>query len=822
MQEADFEKLGQFYLGGKYDLAAGCVVADDEMLYDSKDLTTHALCVGMTGSGKTGLCIALLEEAALDHIPALIIDPKGDLGNLLLTFPDLAPADFQPWLDPADAVRKGLSVDELAKKTAQQWRDGLAQWGETPERIRRLREAAEVVIYTPGSNTGVPLSVLRSFTAPDKAILDNAELLRERVQAAVSGLLALVGVEGDPLRSREHILLANILDRSWRAGRDVDLGDLIHSIQKPPFDKVGFLDVDSFFAAKERFELSMAINNLMASPGFSVWTEGDPLEIDKLLYTPAGKPRLALWSIAHLSDAERMFFVTVLLNEVISWMRGQSGTSSLRAILYMDEVFGYFPPSANPPSKTPMLTLLKQARAFGLGVVLATQNPVDLDYKGLSNCGTWFLGRLQTERDKLRVLDGLEGASSAAGAQFDRAKMETILSGLGNRVFLMNNVHDDAPIVFQTRWALSFLRGPLNREQISTLMAERRRRPGVSSQSAASEGADSASAVATSGGKPLAPDAATARPVLPPEVPEKFLSPKLNIADPAKLVYRPALQGTGRVHFMSSKDGIDVWRDVRLLALAGDELSAAPWDEAVEQADEIAWGDPMPGARFGALPKELTQPKKYAALATALKDSLYRLQTWKLMKCAALKMTQEVAETPAAFQGRIALAAREQRDLAVEKLRAKFAPKLQALADQKRRAEQKLDKEKGDVKDGSVQSILSIGGTILGAVLGRKLGSVSNVNRAASSMKKAGRVAKERQDVDAAEENLAVIAQKQAELEAQFAAETAELRSRYESNSLACEEMTLSPKKTDTTVAPVTLVWTPWVVDSAGLATKAW
>lgn len=694
MQEADFEKLGQFYLGGKYDLAAGGVVAEDEMLYDSKDLTTHALCVGMTGSGKTGLCIALLEEAALDHIPALIIDPKGDLGNLLLTFPDLAPADFQPWLDPADAVRKGLSVDELAKKTAQQWRDGLAQWGETPERIRRLRDAADVVIYTPGSNTGVPLSVLRSFTAPDKAILDNAELLRERVQAAVSGLLALVGVEGDPLRSREHILLANILDRSWRAGRDVDLGDLIHSIQKPPFDKVGFLDVDSFFPAKERFGLSMAINNLMASPGFSVWTEGDPLEIEKLLYTPAGKPRLAILSIAHLSDAERMFFVTLLLNEVISWMRGQSGTSSLRAILYMDEVFGYFPPSANPPSKTPMLTLLKQARAFGLGVVLATQNPVDLDYKGLSNCGTWFLGRLQTERDKLRVLDGLEGASTAAGAQFDRAKMEAILSGLGNRVFLMNNVHEDAPVVFQTRWALSFLRGPLNREQISTLMAERKGRSAASSQSAAAPTAGQASAVAASGGKPLAPDMATARPVLPPDVPEKFVSPKTHVTDPTKLVYRPALYGSGRVHFASSKDGIDVWRDVRLLAIVDGELPATPWDDADEQRDSLNFGEPIPGVQFATLPKELTLAKKYAALATALKDSLYRLQSWKVLKCAALKASQAPEETPAAFQSRIALVAREQRDLAVEKLRAKYAPKLQTLADQKRRAEQKLDKER--------------------------------------------------------------------------------------------------------------------------------
>ncbi|MCA9086899.1 MAG: ATP-binding protein, partial [Planctomycetaceae bacterium] len=209
----------------------------------------------------------------------------------------------------------------------------------------------------------------------------------------------------------------------------------------PPFDRIGVIGLENFYPQADRFQLAMLLNNLLASPGFSSWMEGESLDIQKMLYSPDGKPRFTILSIAHLSEAERMFFVTIFLNEVVSWMRAQSGTSSLRAILYMDEVFGYFPPTANPPSKTPMLTLLKQARAFGLGVVLATQNPVDLDYKGLSNAGTWFIGRLQTERDKARVLDGLEGASAAAGHAFDRRQMEVILSGLGSRVFLLNNVH---------------------------------------------------------------------------------------------------------------------------------------------------------------------------------------------------------------------------------------------------------------------------------------------------------------------------------------------------------------------------------------------
>ncbi len=443
----DFEKLGAFYLGKEYDVERNTVL-DDLLLYDAKDLTTHAVCVGMTGSGKTGLCLSLLEEAAIDGIPSIAIDPKGDLGNLLLTFPDLAPASFKPWIDPAEATRKGMAVDDYAKKTAATWRKGLATWGQDPSRIAKFRESVEIDIYTPGSTAGLPLTVMRSFAAPPAAVLEDNDAFRERILSSVGGLLALLGIDADPIRSREHILLSNIFDHAWRAGRSLDMGGLIREIQSPPFTQVGVMDLEMVFPPKDRFGLAMQLNNLLASPGFSAWMKGDPLDISKLLYTASGHPRLTILSIAHLSDAERMFFVTILLNEVVAWMRSQPGTSSLRALLYMDEVFGYLPPTANPPSKLPLLTLLKQARAFGLGTVLATQNPVDLDYKALSNAGTWFLGRLQTERDKARVLDGLEGASATAGAAFDRARTEATLSGVGSRVFLMNNVHDDEPVCF--------------------------------------------------------------------------------------------------------------------------------------------------------------------------------------------------------------------------------------------------------------------------------------------------------------------------------------------------------------------------------------
>src|SRR5215813_10370202 len=453
---ADFEKLGAFYLGRPYDLAAK-QVEPGWLLYDSKDLVTHAVCVGMTGSGKTGLCLALLEEAAIDNVPAIIIDPKGDLGNLLLTFPTLQGKDFQPWINEDDARKKGLSSADYANQQAELWKNGLQTWQQDGARIQRLRDAADFAIYTPGSNAGLPVSILKSFAVPAEDVRNDQELLHERINTTVTSLLGLLGIEADPLQSREHILLSTILDHTWKQDADLDLAALIHAIQSPPVAKIGVMDMESFFPSKDRFALAMKLNNLLAAPGFQTWLEGEALDIQHLLYTPTGKPRLAIFSIAHLSDAERMFFVTLLLSQTVGWMRTQSGTTSLRALLYMDEIFGYFPPVANPPSKLPLMTLLKQARAFGLGVVLATQNPVDLDYKGLANTGTWFIGRLQTERDKARVLEGLEGIAAGAGQKFDKQQMEQLLAGLSNRIFLLNNVHEDEPEVFETRWAMSYL-----------------------------------------------------------------------------------------------------------------------------------------------------------------------------------------------------------------------------------------------------------------------------------------------------------------------------------------------------------------------------
>jgi hypothetical protein len=529
----DFEKLGVFYLGRLYDLKTR-KGREDLFLYDSKDLVTHAVCVGMTGSGKTGLCISLLEEAAIDGIPAIVIDPKGDLGNLMLTFPDLKAENFAPWINLDEAQRKGISPEEYARQQAALWQQGLAGWGQDKERIRRFREAVDIAIYTPGSAAGLPVSVLSSFAKPQA--IEDADVLQEYVTNTTTSLLSLLGIQADPIRSKEHILIANILSAVWAKGQGLDMPGLIQLIQNPPLTKVGVFDLESFYPSKERYELAMSLNNLLASPGFQTWMEGDPFDISRFLYTPEGKPRIAIFSIAHLNDHERMFFVSFLLNQVLGWMRKLPGTTSLRAMVYMDEIFGYFPPVANPPSKQPLLTLLKQGRAFGIGLVLATQNPVDLDYKGLSNAGTWFIGRLQTERDKERVLEGLEGAAAGTGKGFGRSDMDKIIAGLGNRVFLVNNVHEDRPEEFETRWALSYLAGPLTRNQIKRLMDPVKQPPA-----------------------PLAPEPTPAvregkkevgkiqvrQPALPPEIPQYFVPVRGRQPSGGSLMYLPAVFGEG-------------------------------------------------------------------------------------------------------------------------------------------------------------------------------------------------------------------------------------------------------------------------------------
>jgi len=810
MTDQPYEKLGAFYLGREYDLQNG-TVKDDLVLYDSKDLTTHAVCVGMTGSGKTGLCLSLLEEAAIDDIPVIAIDPKGDLGNLLLNFPELKPSDFRPWIEESEAVRKGKTPDEYASWTADLWKKGLADWQQDGGRIERLRSAVDMAIYTPGSNAGLPISVLKSFDAPNDAVLNDSDAFRDRVMSAVSGLLALLKINADPINSREHILLSNILSKAWKEKRNLSVASLIQEIQVPPFDKIGFLDLETFYPSKDRVQLSLQLNNLLASPGFETWMQGDPLNIENLLMTKQGKPRISILSIAHLSESERMFFVTVLLNELLAWVRSQSGTSSLRAILYMDEVYGYFPPTANPPSKTPMLTLLKQARAYGLGIVLSTQNPVDLDYKGLSNTGTWFIGRLQTERDKARLLDGLESASWAAGGQFHRQEMEAILSGLGSRVFLLHNVHEDAPVVFHTRWALSYLRGPLTRTQIKTLMDPRKH----ALAEATGETTTTAPNMVAS-----AEHDSTQPPLIPPEIKQRIFTPSTLLSQGSRLVYRPGIIGLAKLRYADAKSKVDLWQDVALLTTITGELPESLWDEATQiPPGNLEYdNEPATQAQFAEVESALTRPAQYRTWEKDLKTYLYQERPLNLWFSANPKLYSDPSENEATFRTRLKQLMREDRDLQMEKLRTKYAAKFDTIKNRIRAAEERVAREESQYSDKKMSTFLSLGTTIFGALMGRKVASATNVQKATTAARNMGKAAKEHGDIGRAKEALEIQQQKYAELEAEFQQELDKLEEPIHPEDFEIEEYPVRPRKSDLMVNEVSFAWLPWSVDTTGIS----
>lgn len=838
---SDFEKLGVFYLGHKHDLDGGSELTAEPVLYESKDLVTHAVCIGMTGSGKTGLCLGLLEEAAIDGIPIIAIDPKGDIANLLLTFPSLSGKDFAPWVNLDDARRQGLSVEEFAQKQAQLWQEGLAKSGQDGARIARLKESCDFNIYTPGASSGLAVSILNSLKKPDDETMDDGDLLRERVQSAATCILALLGVSGDAgdsLRNRDHILISTIIADCWKNSRDVDLTDLIQLIQKPPMTRVGALDIESFYPAKERFDLSISLNNILAAPGFDAWLTGEPLDIDSFLWSKSGKPRVSIFSIAHLGDTERMFFVTLLLNQVLTWMRSQSGTTSLRAVLYMDEIFGYFPPVSNPPCKTPLLTLLKQARAFGLGIVLATQNPVDIDYKGLSNAGTWFIGRLQTERDKMRVLEGLQSAAQEAGSisgSSSGASLSETLSRLGDRVFLMNNVHEDAPVIFKTRFTMSYLRGPLNRRQIKDLMdplkvkisnqgsvksdssgqsvmvaADASRNPGQDSVALAT--ATEASPIrANATNSTLAGTASFAKkPVVAPEIAQLFIPADVaSFSDKPQGIYRPFLLAAATVRYLDSKLGLDYTVNKCFLVPCNDSVVPAEWTKAksikVDLAKLESIGDPS--FTFAEPAAALTQVSSYKTWNKEFAAWLVEGLPCKLWRSAATSAVSQPNESERDFRIRLQQMAFEQRDLMVAKLRDKYYARINSLQDRIRLAEQKVQVEQAEARQHELNSAISIGATVLGAFMGRKAVSSSTIGRATTAARGISKVAKQREDVGRAEDNLETLNGKLQLLNSQFQAEAQALADKFDPLKEALEAVSVPPKKTNITVKLLALAW---------------
>lgn len=797
ISSSDYEKFGQFYLGRGYDPEVK-KVQDELILYDSKDLVTHGLVLGMTGSGKTGLCLALLEEAAMDHIPAIIIDPKGDISNLLLMFPDLDAPSFRPWINEDDAAKQGVSADEFAAQTAAMWKAGLADWGQDSSRIASLREKVDINIFTPGSRAGIPVSILSSLEAPSVEIIEDAELLSERIESTVSSLLSLVGVTADTIQSPEAVLVAAIFQKAWAEGQNITLETLIRHLQKPSFDKVGVMDLESFMPEKSRQTLALKFNNLLASPGFATWLEGPPLDIASLLHTATGKPRISIFSISHLSDSERMFFVSLLLNQMLGWMRSQKGTTSLRAILYMDEIFGYLPPSANPPSKRPMMTLLKQGRAFGLGCLLATQNPVDLDYKALSNIGTWFLGRLQTERDKLRVLDGLEGAAGSQNAKFDRSEMARLISGLGNRIFLMNNVHEDGPVIFHVRWAMSYLTGPLSRGQIKLLMDPKR---GDFIKTAVAS-----SAAVNPMGMPGTVVASSLRPSVGVGVTEIFIPPA---GATEEITYQPHLLRVGVVHFCSVQARIDCPRTVRLVNPI--RPGGIDWENLVEVATSLeeSGNEPAQGARFAELPGFAMNAANYKQVEKDFGDWLYRNQRADVLSCPVLKVWSEFGESEGAFRVRLDHQAREARDAAIAKLRGAALKKISSIESRLQTAQGQLAKQQAESNSALLQAGVSVLGGILGAFLGRKSG-LGSLSRGTASIGKATNAYKQHEDVSTADAKVEGLATEIAAAKAELEAAIVRITESFNPASVTLETESIKPAKSDVKVQTVALLWLPY------------
>jgi hypothetical protein len=818
----DFEQLGAFYLGKEFDLSQNKLL-DRLLMYDSRDLTTHAVCVGMTGSGKTGLCIDLLEEAAIDRIPAIIIDPKGDITNLLLTFPDLQPQDFQPWINSDDALRKNLTDEVYAGQQADLWRKGLEQWGQSGARIKMLRDTADFAIYTPGSDAGLPVSILQSFAAPKLSWDDDTELLRERVQGTVSALLGLIGVDADPVRSQEHILLSNLFEYFWRQGTDLDLPKLILSIQNPPFRQLGVFDLEAVFPQKDRFGLAMALNNILAAPGFQSWLQGEPLDIPRFLTSTNGKPRHSIFYIAHLSDAERMFFVTMLLSQLLTWMRTQPGTTSLRALLYMDEIFGFFPPVENPPSKQPMLTLLKQARAFGLGIVLTTQNPVDLDYKGLTNTGTWLIGRLQTERDKDRVLDGLEGASTTAGKSLDRGQISQIISGLTNRVFLMHNVHEDAPVIFQTRWSLSYLRGPLTKSQIRTLSS-------TFKTTAAAAGATSSVAMGVASASAPIPAPASGPGILqksPPSLASDFqqtflpaqktvqactLELESRESGPVQvtssnLTYVPSILALGRVHFIDRKLNIAEQQDYVLLADQPEMASLVDWERAqsLTITPRQLQANPQADATFGELSNSINEAKEFLGLKKGLVDFLYRTSSLTLFYSPALKQYSTPKESQQEFILRLQQSAREERDSEVDKIHATYETRLTRLNNQVQTAQDRLARKKADADAKQRETMVSIGESVLGMFMGRR-----SMRAASSALSKHRQASDAKMDMEQVGESVESLQKDIQALQQELAAKTAEVQTRWDQTVSQVSKVNIPPRTTDIDVDLFALAWAPY------------
>lgn len=762
----DYETLKLFYIG-KQKIDGESV----PFVYENKDLLTHAAIIGMTGSGKTGLGITLLEEATIDNIPSIIIDPKGDMTNLLLAFEGMSADEFREWIDESEAV--GVSIDELAEKKAKLWREGIERDHQPLNRVARYKNSGDFTIYTPASDAGVKVSILSSFKAPPREVMEDFELSTTLVNSFVASIFALMGDKHND-SSKESVLLNTIFMHHFSSGNDLNLEDLVREVLNPPFDRVGAFDLETFFSQNDRLKFSLKLNALIANPAFSSWIEGVGLDISNMLYSPEGKAKVNIFSIAHLNDAQRMFFVTILLNEFLSWMRRQEGTTSLKALLYMDEIFGYFPPSANPPSKEPMLTLLKQARAFGVGIVLSTQNPVDIDYKGLSNIGTWFIGRLQTKQDIARVIDGL----SSAGGELDKTQIADMISNLEKRNFIINNVNSDSIEVFETRWALSYLKGPISRDGISKLMSEKKSQVSVKSVSVSTN---------SSGTKPI----------VAPSLEQRYIYKTQNETP----ILQPYLELRAKIKFVNASKNIDIDENIAYAYYLTDDMREINFDESEE-----AFGggsSEIKKAEFYELPTFVQNDRDIKKIEKDFSDYLYRNRKLTLYKNDALKLHSKDGEGLADFKLRLKDRVNERVDELVSKLKERFAKDNERLEAKLVRLNERLSGAESKASASKTDALINIGTSILGAFFGRG----ASASKIATGAKNASKLLRGSEQVKLLESDIAQIELEQNRLSEALEDELSKIKDENDIDRFIVDEIYINPRRTDIYDIKLSLVW---------------
>ncbi len=788
-----YEKLGLFYLGREVNPKTLTADNDDQLfLYKSKDFTTHAAIIGMTGSGKTGLGVAIIEEAAIDNIPSIIIDPKGDMGNLLLSFPELSSADFQKWIDPAEAENKGMQPHVYAGEVAKNWEEGLRSFHQQRERISLYKNSADFTIYTPGSSAGIPLSVLSDLEAPSEEIMNDPDTYSTMINSTVMGLLSLINIKADMLTSKEYILLAALFSYFWKKNRGLTIEEVIGYVTNPPFEKIGVLSLNNFYPQKERFELAMLLNNIISSPGFSLWLDGAKLDIQDLLYTDSGKPKVSILSIAHLDHNQQMFFVTLFLNKYISWMRRQTGTSSLRTLLYMDEIFGFFPATSNPPSKQPMLVLLKQARAYGVGVVLATQNPIDLDYKGLSNIGSWFLGRLQTRQDRDKVIDGL--AKNTTGTM-DKNEIEDLLANMKKRTFLLKSAHLDQLPLFETRWVLSYLKGPLSSIEIKKLMEEKQEILIPKQEEVEDLQIDVIDENF---------EISETKPLLSDKIKQYFLH---NPPFSENISYKPSILLRGKVRFYNESKKIDQKEEIFLKIPINHDTLEFSLKEAIPSKDDSSSYDtkPLERARYSLLPPFLEKMKDTKYLEEKFKNYLYDNTRIELFTNKEFKLISNPDEEIADFKSRVLDLMREKKDKAVEKLTEQYAKKEEKLEKDYVKLQEKLEKEEADVKAITTQSALSLGSSVLGALLGRT--KVGTLNTGVTGLNRASRILKEKKDVELVQKKIETLSENIKNLEEELKQNIEKMSDQFNIDNYTIESISIKPKKSDIFGITIALLW---------------